>query len=66
MHDWVLIISIMWTAAGGGITSTTNVVDGFSTEDACDKAALHVAADMEAGNKYSSGTDIRTSCVERK
>jgi hypothetical protein len=66
MHDWVLIISIMWTAGGGGISSTTNIVDGFSSEESCQKAILHATADIEAGNNYRSGTDIRTSCVERK
>jgi methionine aminopeptidase len=65
--EWVLIVSIYWAAAGVN-TPSTNVIEGFASEDLCKAAKTAVIAGLKESVEPGSRVNTlgRVICVQRK
>jgi hypothetical protein len=63
---WVLFVSLQWIVYGSPTNPTTQQIDGFASEELCNKAAEGIRAEINApvgGQRVL--TLGRIVCVER-
>jgi hypothetical protein len=46
--EWVLFISLQWIVLGSPTNPTTQQIDGFASEELCNKAAEAIKAEISA------------------
>jgi len=45
---WILFVSLQWIVFGSPTNPTTQQIDGFATEELCNKAADSIKAELNA------------------
>jgi hypothetical protein len=66
--EWVLFISLQWVVYGSPTPPTTQIIQPFTSEELCNKAAEAIKTEIntQAGGTQRVQTLGRVVCVERK
>ena len=65
--EWILVISLQWVVLGSPTPAATQVIDGFPSEQLCNKAADAVRKEIDAPiTNQRVQTLGRIVCIERK
>jgi hypothetical protein len=66
--EWVLFISLQWVVYGSPTQPTTQIIQPFTSEELCNKAAEAIKTEIntQVGGNQRVQTLGRVVCVERK
>jgi hypothetical protein len=65
--EWVLIVSMQWIALGSPTQPTMQQIDGFASEELCNKAATAIRAEIDQPITSQRVLTVgRVVCVQRK
>lgn len=66
--EWVLLVSLQWIVFGSPTSPVSQQIDGFASEELCNKAAEAIRAEMNMtlGAAQRVQTLSRVVCVARK
>jgi hypothetical protein len=65
--EWVLIVSLQWIALGSPTQPTMQQIDGFSSQELCNKAADAIRHEIDAPITSQRVLTVgRVVCVERR
>jgi hypothetical protein len=66
--EWVLFISLQWVVYGSPTQPTTQIIQPFTSEELCNKAAEAIKTEIntQVGANQRVQTLGRVVCVERK
>jgi hypothetical protein len=66
--EWVLFVSLQWIVFGSPTQPTTQIIQPFSSEELCNKAAEAIRTEINApmGGTQRVQTLGRVTCILRK